>query len=451
MNDESTFLRHSGIECVGDVTWGTHFCQFYETPEDLTDTLVPYFKAGLEQNEFCMWITSEPLDHKAAEQALRRAMPDLDAYIAKGALEIMPHDEWYLIDGVFDQTRVLGGWIHKLEAALARGFDGLRFTGNTFWLEPGLWRDFYDYEATVNNIIGRYRMLGVCTYAIPKCGAAEVIDVVQNHQFSVIKRQGQWSLIAGIAASCALEADRTLDLQLQKRTMALEAALQELQNFSYSVSHDLRSPLRAIDGYSKVLMDNYAPRLDAEGKRILDVIRDNTARMAKIIDDILDFARVGRIQLQYENIDMDTLVRSVWHDIAPAAGAHEVRTHIAPLPPVRGDRLLVRQVLFNLLSNALKATRGAPAPQIDVGSGTRDGEIVYYIRDNGMGFEPRFTDRLFGLFQRLHNIEEFPGSGVGLAIVKRIVERHGGRVWAEGHPGRGATFFFSLPVGESHE
>jgi signal transduction histidine kinase len=451
MNRDQTFLRHSGIECVGDVSWGTHFCQFYETPQDLTDTLVPYFKAGLEQNEFCMWVTSEPLDHKAAEEALRVAVPDLDDYIKKGALEILPYDEWYLVEGVFDQTRVLDGWIHKLETALARGFDGLRFTGNTFWLESALWRDFYDYEATVNSVIGRYRMLGVCTYAIPKCGAAEVIDVVQNHQFSVVKRQGQWSLIAGVAASCALEADRALDLQLQKRTLALEAALQELQNFSYSVSHDLRSPLRAIDGYSKVLLESYAEQLNQEGKRIIDVIRDNTARMGKIIDDILDFARIGRLELAYEDVDMDALVRSVWEELAPAPDTREVRMQISPLPAARVDRLLMRQVFFNLISNALKATRGTTPSQIDVGSSSRGNELIYYVRDNGMGFDPRFTDRLFGLFQRLHNIEAFPGSGVGLAIVKRIVERHGGSVWAEGHPGHGATFFFSLPAGEQHD
>jgi len=190
-----TVKRKTGIEIIGDMPWGTHFCQFYRTPQDLLDTLVPYFKAGLENNEYCMWVTSEPLSVKDAVAALRQAMPDFEHYAAKGSIEILPYSEWYMKDDHFDQARVLNGWIGRLNQALAKGYDGLRLTGNTFWLESSQWQDFKAYENVVNNVIGNYRMIAACTYSLDKCGVSEVIDVVQNHQFALIKREGEWTLI----------------------------------------------------------------------------------------------------------------------------------------------------------------------------------------------------------------------------------------------------------------
>lgn len=188
-------LRKTGIDVIGDVPWATHFCQFYETREDLVDLLVPYFRAGLENNEFCMWVTAAPLNEKEARDAISEAMPDFARYLDRGQMEILPHDEWYLKDGVFDLRRVLDGWVEKLNQALARGYSGLRVTGNTAWLEKNGWRDFTEYEAEINNVIGKYRMLALCTYWLHRCGAAEVIDVVRNHQFALLKRQGRWELI----------------------------------------------------------------------------------------------------------------------------------------------------------------------------------------------------------------------------------------------------------------
>ena len=156
-------LRKSGIDVIGDVNWGTHFCQFYRTAQDLLDILIPYFAAGLRNNEFCMWITSEPLGREAAEKALAAALPDLESYVRKGQIEILPHTDWYLRGGTFDSPRVLEAWVSKLEAARARGFDGLRLSGNTFWLEKKDWRAFTDYEVAIDGVIGRYRMLAACT------------------------------------------------------------------------------------------------------------------------------------------------------------------------------------------------------------------------------------------------------------------------------------------------
>ncbi|MBI2844826.1 MAG: MEDS domain-containing protein [Armatimonadetes bacterium] len=188
-------LRNTGIEIIGEVPWGAHFCQFYETEQDLTEILVPYFKAGLESNEFCMWVTAEPLHRDEAEAALRWAMPDLDRYLKAGQIEIISYDQWYVLDGSFDQDRVLSGWVEKLERAQKKGYDGLRLTGNTFWLEKDDWNDFTDYEEAVNAVIGNYRMIAICTYSLAKCGASEIADVISNHQFALMRRGGQWSIV----------------------------------------------------------------------------------------------------------------------------------------------------------------------------------------------------------------------------------------------------------------
>jgi len=177
------------------VPWGTHFCQFYQTKQDLLDILVPYFKAGLESNEFCMWVTAEPLVEHEAYQAMAKAMPDFAQYVERGQIEILPHDRWYLKDGVFDLQRVLDGWVDKLNQALAKGCAGMRVTGNTAWLERNGWKDFTEYEAEINNVIGKYKMMALCTYWLDKCSASEVIDVVHNHQFALLKKQGRWEII----------------------------------------------------------------------------------------------------------------------------------------------------------------------------------------------------------------------------------------------------------------
>ena len=218
-------LRHSGIDIIGDVPWGTHFCQFYQTTGDLIDTLVPYFKAGLENNEFCMWVTSQPLEVEDAKEALRKVVPDIDVYLEKGQLEIISYSHWYVKDGAFDSDRVLNGWVEKLDKALADGYDGLRLTGNTFWLEKEDWNDFVDYEKKVDEVLGNYQMIALCTYNLDRCNATEVIDVVINHQFALIKKKGKWEQIE---SSRRKEAEKTAILQssrLQESQAKLETAL----------------------------------------------------------------------------------------------------------------------------------------------------------------------------------------------------------------------------------
>jgi transcriptional regulator with XRE-family HTH domain len=199
-------LRESGIDVIGDISWGTHLCQFYQTKGDLVDILVPYFKAGLENNEFCMWITFEPLRAEEAEKSLRNAVKDLDKYIKRDQIEIMDYSQWYTKSGKFAADKVLRGWVNKENEAVKRGYDGLRLAGNTFWLEEKDWRDFADYEVVVNNVFPKYRMLAVCPYSLDKCGASEVIDVVNSHQFALIRRGGKWETIKSLERKRVWEA-----------------------------------------------------------------------------------------------------------------------------------------------------------------------------------------------------------------------------------------------------
>ncbi len=241
-----------------------------------------------------------------------------------------------------------------------------------------------------------------------------------------------------------------LEQRVIERTAQLEASNREMEAFTYSVSHDLRAPLRAINGFSQLLANEYAPRLDPQGMRFLDIIRENTRKMDQLISDLLGLSRISRSELKYTLIDMTTLARRTFQEIAPADAGAGIDFRVSVLFNVYGDPGLIQQVWSNLLSNAIKYTQTRPLRKIEVGAYAQPGEVVYYVRDNGVGFDPQYSHKLFGVFQRLHSAEEFEGNGVGLAIVQRIIQRHGGRVWAEGQLGAGATFYFSLPLVEDH-
>lgn len=239
-----------------------------------------------------------------------------------------------------------------------------------------------------------------------------------------------------------------LEELVQERTGQLETANKELEGFAYSVSHDLRVPLRAIDGFSQQVLKRYADKLDDEGQRYLNVVRDNTKKMSQLIDDILAFSRMGRLGMSTSDIDMDAMAHAVFEELRPSFAGRELTLDIKPLPHCHGDASMLHQVWINLLGNAIKFTRPKALAQIEVTGHTEGAENIFCIKDNGAGFDMQYADKLFGVFQRLHGVAEFEGTGIGLAIVKRIITRHGGRVWAQGKVDEGTTFFFALPIQE---
>jgi len=241
------------------------------------------------------------------------------------------------------------------------------------------------------------------------------------------------------------EMNSELERKVADRTAQLEAANRELEAFSYSVSHDLRAPLRAIDGFSQAVIEDHGPLLPEEGQRHLQVIRSGAQRMGTLIDDLLTFARLSRQGLSRQPVNTGNLVRSVLAELGSPWTGRPVELRMDDLPSCRGDPVLLKQVWMNLLSNALKYTRKREQASIVISGIVEADELIFFVGDNGTGFDMRYADKLFGVFQRLHRVEDFEGSGVGLAIVQRIIQRHGGRVWAKAALGEGATFYFSLP------
>ena len=240
------------------------------------------------------------------------------------------------------------------------------------------------------------------------------------------------------------QARTELEQRVDERTAELSAVNRELESFSYSVSHDLRAPLRAIVGFVQILEADHAASLDGEGRRALERVKANATRMGQLIDDLLAFAQITRVQMSRQRVDLTHLARTTADELI-ATATHAVELVIEPLPPCMGEPVLLQQVFANLIANAIKFTSRTPHARVTIGSTVADGEHIYFIRDNGAGFDERFAEKLFGVFQRLHRTAEFEGTGVGLAIVERIIVRHGGRVWAQGKVNHGATFFFTLP------
>jgi PAS domain S-box-containing protein len=283
--------------------------------------------------------------------------------------------------------------------------------------------------------------------------------ILHTMKMPILDERGEPKFLLGIAmditaSKLAEQAIHELNAELSHKAAQLEVTNKELESFSYSISHDLRAPLRAIDGFAQMMQEDYQERLDAEGKRYLSVIRQNSSRMGALIDDLLEFSRLGRQPVAHGEINVGTLVREVVAEVLNSEtlgerGAAAPQIEVGPLPAARGDRGLLRQVWTNLIANAVKYSGKVQRPFIQVSGSDVGAENHYSVRDNGVGFDMQYADQLFRVFQRLHRADEFGGTGVGLAIVHRIVTRHGGRVWAEGVVNDGAVFSFSLPKGES--
>jgi signal transduction histidine kinase len=315
---------------------------------------------------------------------------------------------------------------HKDHAALVKNFE---------WVLPG----GAPGSVYVVPIPSKVAHRGLLTVVLPK-GALFVADDLALLRVCCSETAVQLDNAEMLAKQ------QTLIDELAQRSIQLAAVNRELEAFSYSVSHDLRAPLRHISGFTELLEKSQGPELDAVRKRYLRLISESAVRMGELIDALLVFSRMGRAEMLYTRVDLNTIVRTAQRDVMQSEPDRQVEWVVQPLPEVAGDPSMLQLVFTNLLSNAFKYSRQRPDARIEVGS--KDGaagEAVIFVRDNGVGFDMAYANRLFGVFQRLHRAEEFEGTGIGLANVQRIVARHGGRVWAESKPGEGATFYVALP------
>lgn len=237
-----------------------------------------------------------------------------------------------------------------------------------------------------------------------------------------------------------------MEIKVEEKTRELQLANKELESFAYSVSHDLRAPLRAISGFSKILEQDYGIILDNEGKRLIKIINDNTKKMGNLIDDLLAFSRFGRNEMKLNLLNTSSIVKSVIEDVHYYMNCEKTKFIINELPDIKGDQTMIYQVWYNLISNAVKFSSKVENPEIVIEGKTEKSLVTFSVKDNGIGFDMKYSQKLFGVFQRLHNDYDFEGTGVGLAIVHRIINRHGGKIWAYSELGKGATFYFSLPI-----
>jgi signal transduction histidine kinase len=277
--------------------------------------------------------------------------------------------------------------------------------------------------------------------------AEAVADLKPDVRVVELDREDEIGRLAesfNIMAARVEQSRSDLELRVEQRTSELRAANRELEAFSYSVSHDLRAPLRAIAGFVQILDEDHGPGLDADARKYLERVKVNARRMGQLIDDLLNFSRIGRTTMVRQVVDMNAAAKGIAED-AVAASGRKIELTIEPLPQAYGEPALLNQVLVNLIANAIKFTARSDHAAITIGARSENGENVFFVRDNGVGFDDRYAEKLFGVFQRLHRVTDFEGTGVGLAIVHRIISRHAGRVWAEGKVNAGATFYFTLP------
>jgi signal transduction histidine kinase len=460
-------LVPSGIPAIGDIPWGSHFCNFYATAEDLADSLVPFFKAGLEHNEKCLWVTSEPFGVEDAKTALRNAVPRLEEYLQEGRIDIIDHRDWYLRSGETQAEDVLQGWVDRKEQALASGRSGLRLTGNTAFLEAKDWRSFSDYEEKVNETFRRHEIIGLCSYCLHRCEPMGILDVVRNHQFAVARREGTWEVLESASLKLAKEELRRLNTELERRvverTAALEAALQERQRaeqealaavrvrdeFLSMASHELKTPLTSLQlqmGLVKMGLAGADGELHRKLTPKLQTMERQVSRLKALNESLLDVTALdaGKVRLEPQSVELVALVREAVERLEPdfSRAGCEVRLEVEEEVRGRWDPMRLEQIVVNLLTNAIKYGLGKPIHvQLQ-----RQGEgVVLAVKDQGIGISAEAQGRLFRKFERAVPSQHYGGLGLGLYISRTLVEAMGGTIQVDSQLGQGATFTVTFP------
>jgi signal transduction histidine kinase len=454
--------RSTGLDVLGDRPWGSHFCLFFDTKEDLLEMLVPYFKTGLANKEFCFWVLADPLTEDDARRALTRAIPSSDRYLVDKHMEFIPGEECYLNGGAFNLDRVTTEWGERLDRALSAGYDGIRVTGSTGWLETREWPDFWKYEALLNESIVDQPMTVLCTYPlIGSCGC-DVLDVAHTHQSAIAKRSGNWEVIETAGLKHAKEEIRKLNEQLEQRvierTRELCAAQAELARverlttigqLAVSITHEIAQPISAMvtNGESSLLwLESAHPNLERAREAVACIVQDGR-RASDVFQSIRSL--VQKAEPRMARLDVNAVVEDV---LALARGELQkhgvaVRRDLAGnLPPVHGDRVQLQQVFLNLIINAIQAMSGVHdrSRELTIRSTASSPAIgvLIQVEDSGTGLDAGAGERIFDTMFTT----KADGMGMGLSISRSIISAHGGRIWASPGDPFGAIFRIELPA-----
>jgi C4-dicarboxylate-specific signal transduction histidine kinase len=421
----------------------------------------------LEDEEFCLWVVAQPLTIEEATDALKGALPDLDRYLANSSIEIVSAGDWYLQGGTFDLKRVTAAWHERLARASAKGYAGVRVTGDTAWLAKKDWKHFCEYEEGLNEAVANQRMAVLCTYPLAACGAVEILDVVRTHQFALARRHGSWDVIETAGLKQAKAEIKRLNEELEQRVvertsqlMLASEALREAQTelahvnrvttmvqLAASITHEVNQPLGAmVNSANACVRWLAAQNLERARQSALRIVADGQ-RAADTITRIRALARNAPSHQDW--LDLNATIRDVL-----ALARSEVHRHgvvvetqlAADVPRILGDRIQLQQVLLNLIMNAIEAMNGVgDGPRVLVVRSDPDAApgVLVAVCDSGPGLDPQRLDRLFDAFYTTKP----HGLGMGLAISRSIIEAHGGRLWATANVPHGAVFQFTLPIG----
>jgi signal transduction histidine kinase len=474
-------LRQTGIGAVGDVPWGTHFFLFHETKQDLIDACIPYFQAGLETQEFCMWVIADPLTEEEVRYCLKHAIPRFEDHFEKRNIEIVRGREWYMTGDDLDLEKVTRGWKQKIDCALNGGYAGLRLSADTAWLDKREWKAFCAYEKEINDSIVDARMLALCTYPLPGSAAAEILDVTRTHQFALARRNKEWELIETSELKQAkaeiLRLNNNLEQRVLERTSQLMAANEELRcqmaerqraeealrtsqaelahatrvtamgELAASIIHEVTQPLTGIVTNGNACLHwlaGAAPNVEKARGAVARIIRDSN-RASEVIYDIRTL--VKKTPPHQEEVDLNDLIyRTLTLANGEMTGEQvELQTELAVgLPNVLGDRVQLQQVLLNLIMNAIEAMRTINGRRLLlIRSAMQDPEsVTVSVCDSGTGIDPHKADHLFDAFFTTKP----QGMGMGLSVCRTIISAHGGQLSSANNAGPGATFEFTLPA-----